>query len=77
MGLEMTPESLVGAFALADRFALMLRSLSGRPLPPLPAVPGRVHRLPEPNSVEADAEDIAAAQVWRELVADTEGGSHD
>ena len=76
----MTPEALVSAMALFDRWALTLRCLSGQPPPPLPTTPGRVNRLPEPSSVEADAARIdaeqRAAQVWRAL-ADSEGGDVD
>lgn len=51
------------------RWCLMASSLAGEPLPAPPAVLGRVHRMPEPSTVEADAEAIAA-KVWRELAAD-------
>lgn len=37
----MTPESLLGAFALFDRFVVMVRSLAGDTPPPLPEGQGR------------------------------------
>lgn len=31
------------------RFTVMVRQLRGLPLPPLPAIPGRVHMAPNPE----------------------------
>jgi hypothetical protein len=73
----MSPDSIIGALHLFDRWALLLRGLAGEPLPALPEFPDRVHRLPEPPTVEADAEHIEAeeqaALVWRALADDSEG----
>lgn len=77
----MTPDALVSAFALADRFALMLRALTGQPLPELPLMPGRRIVAPPAPTPEQDAQqrdaEQQAAQVWRALADDCEGATHD
>jgi hypothetical protein len=76
-----TPEATYSAMVLIDRWAMTVRCLIGDPLPELPTQRGRVIRAPEIETPEADAERIEseqqAAQVWRELASDTEGGDHD
>jgi len=61
---------------MADRWALTLRILAGKPLPDLPATPGRIYKAPKPMEPEADAElqdaELQAARVWRAL-AEGEG----
>jgi len=75
----MTPEATYSALHL---WRLMCDTLAGeQPLPELSAQPGRVHRLPEPSSVEADAQqrdaEMVAAKAWRTLADDCEGATHD
>ena len=52
----------------ADRWPVMLAQLLGEPLPPLPAVQGRVHRGPEvPARPEPTEAELATAAIWRRL----------
>jgi hypothetical protein len=73
----MDATSTYAALHLLDRWRLALAQPQGEPLPELPATPGRVHQMPPPSTVEEDAQDLAAAAIWRELAADSEGGSID
>lgn len=77
MGRQMTPESVVGVLHLADRFALMLHTLAGKPLPQLPQAPGRRIVAPPIPTPEEDAAQQDAARIWRDLASDSEGGNHD
>jgi hypothetical protein len=76
-----TPEALVGAFALADRFGLMLMQMQGEPLPELPAHRGRVITAPPIPTPEQDAQQVdaeaRAAAAWQALASDDEGASCD
>ena len=47
----MTPELMTSMFYVADRFGLMVALLTGGPVPELPPLPGRIHRLPVPPEV--------------------------
>jgi hypothetical protein len=73
----MTPDSLIGALHLFDRFGLMLRHLTGQPLPPLPPTPGRVHQMPEITTPAEDAADLAGAAIWQSLIDGEGSGDHD
>jgi hypothetical protein len=73
----MTPESLLGAFALLDHWKLMLLQMQALPLPPLPEAQGRIHQMPQPTSPEQDAQDLATAAVWQSLVDGEGSGDHD
>jgi len=74
----MSPDAVIGMLHMLDHWRLMLGQLQGEPLPALPEVPGRVHRLPEPLTVEQDAEqrdaETRAAAIWQALASDSEGG---
>lgn len=79
----MSPDAVVAALHLFDRWALTLRSLAGTPPPEVPAVPGRrcgmlSHEIPTVAEDAAAREaDAVAAEIWRTLAQDTEGGTHD
>lgn len=64
----MTPESVFGVLHLADRFALMLRTLAGKPVPKLPHAPGR--RCRPLGEIPADGFD-PVAEAWDALEART------
>ena len=47
----------------ADRFDLMVSTLTGEPLPEPPPLPGRVHRAPIPDGRDPLAEQHDALEV--------------
>lgn len=70
----MTPESVFGVLHLADRFALMLRTLAGKPLPQLPQAPGRrIVAPPIPTPEEDAAQQDAARICWGKRLGRTPG----
>lgn len=73
----MTPEACYSALHMLDHWKLMLRSLSGEPLPELPQAPGRRIVAPPIPSPEEDARAQDAARIWRALADDCEGATYD
>lgn len=57
-----------GGFCLSDplpgRWCLMLLNLAGQPLPPLPAIQGRVHAAPPSDGTDHRAASFERAAAW-------------
>lgn len=49
---------------LSARWNVMVMSLAGEPLPPLPPIPGRVHRAPDPEGDDPELIAREQAQRW-------------